>query len=289
MKKITLAIFSLISLGYTVELNVFSAPYITYLNYSGSDVKRWGYDFTLYGNISVDRGYHVFEWSIGHTFLDFKGNTSNWSQNDYTLSYTNYLLFPWYGKVAFHYIATPNEHLTKGGKIYLIDLGYVKKYNWDAGLEYAFSDYKYGVNLNQVKLHAGKYIWKTRFTGFYLNTFIGGININKKTWYGETTSLPKKNYVFAGAGLTFFTKEYSIYANISAGERIFEVDKGGFVVYNLKERYIWKAEAGLKYYVNKNISLETRISHSYYKEDISQTKENSVNVYTATLSIGYRF
>ncbi|HIP43186.1 MAG TPA: hypothetical protein EYG91_04675 [Aquifex aeolicus] len=293
MKRIIL-VGSLLICGATkvvkaTDINFYIAPYLTYINYSNSDSKESGYDLTVYGSISINKGFHVVEWSIGHTLLNFKNSTSDWNQSDYVLSYTNYQLIPWYGKIGIHYIATPNEHVSKGGKVFFMDLGYVKKYKWNTGLEYTFSDYKYGVNLNQVKLHSGFYIWKNYYTGFYFDGFLGTIHINKSKWTADMQRLSKKNYYYAGIGGTYFTSNYSLSLNISLGKRIFEVDKGGFVVYNLKEPYTWRLNLQGKYYFNKKFSVSGNLGFASYKEDVQGQATNEVKTYVVSLSVGYHF
>ena len=272
-------------LSFGLDLKFHVAPYFTYINYDNSNIKKDGWASTLYGSLTVNKN-HVIEAAYGYTHLNYKHNYTNWNQNDYTIAYTNYMFSPFYGKIGFHYIATPNEDLSKGGKIAFVDFGYIKRYKWNAGLEAYYTDYKYGVNVFQINPKGGFYIWKDYYRGFYFSGKLGFLKINKKTWRTNYYPLHKKGYYYLEYGITYFTPKYSITLDASIGERIFEVANGGFVVYNLPERYYGRTELKGTYYFNKHLSATLSGSLGNYKE--SSTNDR-VKVYTITASIGYSF
>ena len=285
LKKVLLPLSLAGSLTFAADLHFSIAPFATYINYDNSGLKKDGWATTLYGSLSINKT-HIFEAAYGYTHLNYKNGYQNWNQNDYTIAYTNYMLFPWYGKIGFHYIATPNEDLSKDGKIVFADVGYIQRYKWNVGLEMYATDYKYGVNVYQLNPKGGFYIWKDYYTGFYLSGYLGYIHINRKAWITNPNPLHKKNYYYLGIATTYFTAKYSLTLASSIGERIFEVSNGGFVVYNLAERYYGRTELKGTYYFNKHLSASLIGSLENYKE---ASTNDRVKVYSITASIGYSF
>ena len=257
-------------------------PYVTYIDYSNSKYKNWGYSATLYGALSLSFGNHLFEGAVGTTHLDYKDGYTNWNQSDYTFAYTNYVLFPWYGKVGFHYIATPNTHFSDDGRIYFGDIGYISRYRWDGGLFVSYSNYNEGIAATEARLHGGFYRWLDYWRGFYFSGDITGIHINGEKQLGTS----KKNYISLGGSATYFTARYKVTAYLWIGQRTLMVDNGGFVVYNLKERYRGGGNLSGTYYLRKNIWVSGNIGISNYKE---LETGKSVNVVSTTISIGYAF
>jgi hypothetical protein len=267
---------------FASDIKTYIAPYETYINYDNSDIKKDGYSFTLYGSISLNEGTHILEFSYGNTHLNYKGNGTDWNQNDYAFAYTNYMLFPFYVKVGYHYIDTPNTDISDDANVYFADAGYVKRYNWNAGAGIYYSNYRNDIEVFQFTPHAGKYFWRDYYRGFYIGLNANWINLDKH----EKLGLSKQNYYSAGLSVSYFTPKYSVGVKGWAGEAIFKVDKGGFIVYNLKEKY--KGGAGLfgTYYFNKKINVSANFDYNTYKE--VDTGRN-VNTYVVTISLGYSF
>ncbi|RTZ60637.1 MAG: hypothetical protein DSZ31_01675 [Gammaproteobacteria bacterium] len=281
-KKLFIAGLFTVGIGYAQTWNLSLQPYFTYINYSNSGVKKNGYSSTIYGVLSIDRGTHVVEGAIGYTHLRYKGNAS-WNQSDYTLAYTNYMFYPWYAKLGFHYIATPNNHFSEKSKIYFGDVGYISKYKWDAGVFVSYSDYKRSVSTFESRLHSGFYRWKDYYSGFYFSCDLTWINLDDSK---KVLTISKNNYYSAGIGVTYFTPQYKVGAYGWLGERTLMVDNGGFVVYNLEEKYKGGLNLSGVYYITKKLWVEAQAGYSQYKE--SETGKN-VGVLTTTLSVGYAF
>ena len=256
--------------------------YVTYINYSNSGQKKWGVAGTLYGSLSLKYGTHIFEGAISNIHLEYKDNLTDWNQSDYALAYTNYQLFPWYGKVGFHYIATPNNHFSENGKIFFGDLGYISRYRWDGGLFVSYSDYKLDIAAFQSRLHGGFYRWIDYYSGFYFSGDLNWINLNNEKFLGIT----KKNFVSLGLGITYFNYYYKLSAYAWGGERTLMVDNGGFVVYNLREKYRGGLKLSGTYYLRSNLWIGAEVGYGNYKE---LSDDKSVNVVTATLTVGYSF
>ena len=264
-------------------------PFVTFLNYSNSKLKKTGISATLYGSLSLNYGTHIFEAAVGNTHLNYRNGFSDWNQSDYTLAYTNYQLFPWYGKIGFHYIATPNTHFSEKAKIYFLDVGYIKKYTWNGGLFISYSDYKRSIVATQTQLHGGFYHWFDYYTGLYIGGDLRWIKLsdaNKLNSVNDIAKLTKDNYYSAGINLTYFNYKYSLILKGWIGERILSVDNGGFVVYNLKEKYNGGASLGVTYYFKSNLWVKAEVGYSTYKESYSG---RNVDVLSSTLSIGYSF
>jgi len=266
------------------------SPSFTFINYSNSDVKRSGVSATLYGSLTLNYyGTHVFEAAVGNTHLDYKNTNTNWNQSDYVIAYTNYQYLPWYGKVGFHYITSPNTHFSSTSQIYFADVGYIKRYAWNGGLFVSYSNYREDISALQTQAHGGFYRWIDYYRGFYFGGSFTWINIDhveRLSTSTDVSKLTKENYFSIGASATYFTPKYSLTAGGWVGERVLDVDAGGFVVYNLSEKYYWGLNFSGTYYVNKRISLNGNIGLSQYKELASG---NNVTTLTATVGIGYSF
>jgi len=270
------------SFASDIDIKTYIAPYATYLYYDNSRIKKDGYSFTLYGSLSLNKATHVLEFSYGNTHLNYKENRADWNQNDYAFAYTNYMFFPFYAKVGYHYIDTPNEDISDNANIYFADAGYIKTYDWNAGLGFYYSDYKQDIGVSQLTPHVGKYFWFDYYSGFYINVSGNWINLNKPSKVGLT----KHNYYSAEASISYFTSKYSIGIKGWGGEAIFKVDKGGFVVYNLKEKYRGGAGIFATYYFDNNINISANLDYNTYKE--IDTGKN-VNTFAVTVSVGFSF
>ncbi len=265
-----------------LSVAAYVAPYFTYIDYNNSGVKKNGWATTLYGSFSINKGTYIWEWAYGYTHLNYKNSPSGWNQNDYVLKYSNYQFFPWYGKLGIHYITGPSNADTQTGTVFFAEVGYIQRYYWNAGAEYAYSSYRNGVHVNQVRLNAGRYKWFTMYSGLYFEGDLYGINVNKKQQLG----LPKKNYISAALAVTYFKPKYSIKARTWIGDRVFAVANGGFVVYNLTEKYKDSLSIQGTYYINRQLNIGLEISFAQYKEiDTNKT----VDTYIFTGNLGYSF
>ena len=264
-------------------------PNLTYIDYSNSDIKKWGWSANLYGSLSLKYGTHVLEGMVGTTHLEYKNSNTNWNQSDYVIAYTNYQFFPWYGKVGFHYLTSPSSGYSSMADVYFADIGYIKRYAWDGGLFVSYSNYRNNVETFQAQVHGGFYRWRDYYRGFYFSGDLTWINLNSLQNINSPTDivkLTKENYYSAGVGVTYFTPRYKVYAHGWLGERVLAVDGGGFVVYNLSEKYYGGATVGGTYYWNKKLFISLDLGYSTYKE---LSSGNTVGTFTSTLSVGYSF
>ena len=282
-KLLTLAALGTLGLGFSQDFNISVAPYFTYINYSGSGVKKNGYVGTLVTTLSLNYGKDIFSFGYAYTHLNYKKNYGSWNQNDYTFSYTTYNFYPWIFTVGYHYEKSPNNDFSRTGNIPFAYVGYSKRYAWDAGAFVSYSSYKQGVAAFETRLLGGFYRWQDYYSGFYYGGDLTWISV-KGT---DTLGTSKKNYYSVGGSITYFRLgKYSVTGKAWIGQRILMVDSGGFVVYNLKERYSMGAQISGRYYLNKRLSVNGILGYSHYKE--VETNDN-VDVYTITVSIGYSF
>ncbi len=275
----------LLGMGATFaqSINVSFAPYVTYINYSGSKVKKNGVAATAVATISLEKGLDIFSLGYGYTHLNYKANYGSWNQNDYTVSYTTYRLYPWFFGAGFHYIATPNNDFSQKGKIGFLTVGYTQRYKWDLSLFTSYSDYKQGVAAFEIRPSYGVYSWSDYYSGIYFS--VDGTYINVKGT--KTLETSKRNYVSAGASITFFKiGSYSVKLSGWGGQRLLMVDDAGFVVYNLRERYKYGGSLQATYYIAKNLSVSGIFGYNRYKE--IETGSN-VDVTTFTVSVSYSF
>jgi hypothetical protein len=270
-------------IGFSQNYSISVAPYFTYIGYSGSGIKKNGYVGTLLTTLGLNYGKDVFNFAYAYTHLSYKNNYGSWNQNDYTLTYTTYRFYPWTFSVGYHLVKSPNDDFSRTGNIPFIYVGYGQRYLWDAGVFVSYSDYKQGVGAFQTQLRGGFYRWQDYYSGFYYGADLTWINVKGL----KTLMTTKRNYISVGGGITKFKiGKYSIGGRAWIGQRMLMVDNGGFVVYNLRERYSFGADATATYYLNKQLSVTGMVGYAHYKE---VETNNSVDTYTITLSVGYSF
>ncbi len=281
IKRTLLGAFIVVPTFAAGPVSFYVAPYITGVYYSNSDVKDNGGNFVLYGSMSFNYGEHVFEGLYGYTHIKFKQG-SNWNENDYALAYTNYSLFPLYFKVGTYYIAAANNHYSDGGKVFFADSGYISRYKYDFGTFVSYSDYRQGVSALEIRPHGGFYHWLDFYSGFYVGGDFTYINVKNP----ENVGIQKKNFYSGGISLTYFNSLYSITVKGWLGERTLMVDNGGFVVYNLSEKYKGGLSVEGKMFYSKQLNFSITLGYQRYKE---LSTNNNVGVFTITASVGYSF
>jgi len=267
---------------FSKPISIYVEPFFTGIDYHNSKFKKDGYSTTLYGSVSLENGVHLFEGAYGYTHLNYKNLNTNWNQNDYVIAYTNYQLFPWYFKIGYHYIASPNTDISKSSNTFFVDLGWIKKYAYSYGIFLSYSKYRRKVSTVELRPHAGFYYWLDFYRGFYYSIDGTWIRINNQKNIGVT----QKNYFSLQGSITYFTPQYSLGLSLWGGKRTFMVDNGGFVIYNLRERYKYGVNLNGRYYFNRRVSVGVQFGYNKYKE-LSTNK--NVSVFTSTVSVGFSF
>ncbi|MEO2069451.1 MAG: hypothetical protein ABGX27_08120 [Desulfurobacteriaceae bacterium] len=116
----------------------------------------------------------------------------------------------------------------------------------------------------------------------------------------DTIGIGDTNYFSIDGTLRYYYGNYDLTAGAWIGEQIFAVKNGGFVVYNLTEKYkggIY-GEVGYTFRNGIRVAFDLSIS-SYYEENESDTnqppKPKGINTSStatqtvAVLSVGYKF
>ncbi|OAG28572.1 hypothetical protein [Thermodesulfatator autotrophicus] len=289
MKRFAIFILLIFVVGipkaWAQDWDSYASLYLSYFDFQNSPVKDNGWTTT--GYLSLKNSYaHTLELGISQTEIDYKiGN--DLSQTDFNIVYSNtdQILKNYIFKFGFHYINTDDE-LTDSGKIFYFQWKYYQTYNWNAGLEFAYSLYNSfsttsgdDLNVFQVRPHFGYYF---AFLGkrIYGESRLYFIHTNENVGTFDRNNFSFEQYFSTYIGLTDF--------KVSGwfGKQIFAVKNEGFVVYNLSDEYL----GGFSFEVGHKITSKLRaafnlsqewLKHSGYNDNVSQT--------VITLSIGGSF
>ncbi|SMO40947.1 hypothetical protein SAMN06269117_10368 [Balnearium lithotrophicum] len=298
MKK-TLLILSLASLIFSEteakeiqgkKIYAYGALYPTYINYSGSKYKDDGYSTT--GYISIGDGKeNLFQFGATYTHLNYKDGYSDLNQRDFTLTYSNVngILRNHTFTFGGHYISSDDE-LTDGGYTIFFDgtySSYSKTYpyyfNWSAGVGTYYSHYDNTINFHVVQItpHTTYRIFSDYRRGSLYADLIGYyIHLSDS----EKVGVGIDNLYSIEGALRYYYGNYDLKVGAWSGQQVFAVKNGGFVVYNLVEKYKRGAYAELGYTFRNGLRISLNLGVNRYKES-----SDSVTQTTATLSLGYRF
>ncbi len=282
MKKLFIKIFFMVILGlvtnHSASANSYFAIYSTYLNYNNSEIKDNGYSLTAYSNLWNMK--YGLELGISQTHINYKKGFDDLDQTDFTTSLLKYnfldknLLL----KFGFHYISSDDD-LTDNGKIYFADITYYIPYVRNYGLEIAYSNYNevHDLNIIQLSPHAGFFIKKLylEVRGYYIHT-------NKEDKIG----LNLKNFYSIESAISYQFNNFITKIEWWLGQQVFAVKKGGFIVYNLSEKYKGGLTLDISYNLNKKTKLGFIGSWNTYKEI---TTDNEVNQLVGTIFMGLTF
>ncbi|WP_028845768.1 hypothetical protein [Thermodesulfatator atlanticus] len=264
------------------ELKKYGSLYGSFMNFNNSSVKDNGW--SVLGYLSLYENYqHKFEIGLAQTYIDYKprANIDNLNQTDFTFLYTNTdnILKNHIFKFGFHYILSDDD-ITDKGKVFYFDGTYYKAYNWNCGLEFAYSRYHDQINLDviQLKPHFGYYFALAGYR-IYSNTSFYYIHTDEKV-------SSQKNFYSLEQLLSTFIGNYEFSVSAWIGEQIYAVKNSNFVVYNLSDKYKGGFSAEIGYKINPSLKISGQLTqewleHAGYNDDASQT--------IVTLSIGGSF
>ncbi len=276
---------SFISTALAEEL--FSSRYLsfygTYLSYGNSRVKDWGYAFTLYGDFGDGKTKHL-EGALSQLHINYESPYDDLDQTDFTLAYNRTGLFhPSLSlRLGFHYIST-DDNLTDQGWIFFGDLTYLLPYNWNTGLEIAYSRYHEEIDLDvfQLSPHIG-YFLDLSGRKLYLEARGYYIHVDETRLLG--TSL--ENYYSLEATVSYTQGPWTFKASGWIGQQMFAVKQAGFVVYNLTEKY----HGGLRGEIShrrQNRTCGLILEWAPYRE--VESSYQNVNLWILTAFIGFTF
>jgi hypothetical protein len=268
----------------------YEALYGTYINYSGSGLKDYGYVGT--GYLSFGEKGNAVQLGYSYTYINYKTG-SNLTQHDFTAAYsnTNGILRNHTFTLGGHYISSDDD-LTDGGYTLFFDgtyNSYQKRYpyafQWNGGLGFYYTRYPNTVDFYvfQFTPHTTVKLFSNYRQGaLYLDLTGYAIHVNKASQVG----LDKSNYYSAEAALRYYYGSYDVKVGGWLGKQVFAVKNMGFVVYNLSEKYKGGAELELGYTFRNGLRLSLNYTYNRYKE---LETDDSVNQSVVTVSLGYRF
>ncbi len=289
MKKLTLSIISVslvISSSYAIPMKFSSSIYGASLNYDSSNIRDNGYVSGIYGYLGIG-WYHSLEFGLDYTHIKYKYNQPNLDQTDLTFIYTNYSFPKVKAKMGFHYIDS-DDKLSDGGYTVILGLERYEPYKWNAGIDLFYTKYGDYINLNGSKgldvyqitgklgFSFGNYY---RYGSFYLELLPSYIGHSDNAGFG-------KSFSSLEGRLNYYISSFSFTLSGWTGERSFFVDKGGFVVYNLQEKYKYGVGAEMGYSINRQLGIRAGINYQNLKE---RNNPNDVKIMTYVLNLGYSF
>ena len=286
---IVTALFSGSSMGANLNLHGYQGLYWSYIDYSGSDLKNYGISSTYY--ISGFGKYHGVQFGFTSTTIDYKNNIPTLKQYELTLVYNN--MNDWLENHTFtlggHYISTTDD-LSRGAHTFFADCTYSNSfspyyYKWSGGLSFYYTRYsnEVGFSAVQVNPHGTYKLFSDVQKGaLYIDLTGYAIHLTKD----EPLGLSKKNYYSLEGALRYYYGRYDFKVGGWVGQQVFAVKNGGFVVYNLAEKYKGGAQAEVGYTFKNRIRLSASVSYNRYKELAS---DNDVDQTAFTASLGYRF
>ncbi len=263
--------------------------YQTFINYKNSPYKSWGLVTT--GYLSVWKGYYNnFQGAISYTYIEQKQDKAI-KQLDYTILYSNVyqLVKKWSFTGGFHYIDS-TDALSDGAITILGDITrsfFQKKYpyafRWSIGGSLYVSYYPNNPRFTVLQLtphFTTKLFYNAKFGALYLDLLEYSIFLSKS----EELGLNKKGYYSVEGDLRYYKGK--IYLKIGGwiGEQIFAVKNGGFVVYNLTEKYENGALVEAGYFINKKYYLSINYSWNPYYEENKKAYQDIL-----TLAFSFKF
>ena len=241
------------------------ALYGTFINFSDSSLKNEGRSATLYGNIS-DNKHHLIEGIFAQTYIDYEAPYNNLNQSDFAIAYTNtnQLLKNISLRIGFHYINS-DDQWTDEGKIVFGKLTYFVPYKWNAGIEADYSIYdktSLDVNVFQLVSHFGIFIYGLVPKGS-LYTESKLYYIHKDETVGD---LSRDNFLSFEQSIFYTLWPWDIRLSGWGGKQIYAVKNGGFLVYNLADKY----KAGITFevgytFLKSHIRLSLNVSNEWLK------------------------
>ena len=298
MKKLLLVLCSILVLGAAgaeaqdSKITGYGALYGTYINYSGSDIKDYGYSLTGYLSIG-DGKVHNLQLGIMHTHIKYKNGYSDLDQQDFTAVYsnTNGILRNHTFTFGVHYINSDDD-LTDGGYTFFFDGTYFKYqtrypylFNWSGGVGIYFSSYDNIVNFHvfQINPHTSFRLYSSQaFGGLY--TDITGYYIHVTD--SDEVDVNNDNYYSIDVALRYYYGSYEFKIGGWIGKQVFAVKNGGFVVYNLNEEYKGGLYGEVSCSLSKHFRVLLDVGYNRYSEGFTG---DDVDQTIGTISIGYRF
>ncbi len=234
------------------------AVYGTYINYGGSDIKEDGWSGTAYLNVG-DCLNHNVELALTQTRINYK-TQDDLDQTDITLAYTNtnQILNNNTLRVGVHYINT-DDTLTDQGMVYFFKTLYYEPERWNMGIEMDYSNYddsNTDLQVFQMVPHFGFYFSGMDRT-FYSETRFYYIHKD------ENVGISQDNFYSLEQTLSFRCGNNDFKVSAWLGQQMFAVKNGGFVVYNLSDKYLGGIEGEVGYLLEGGLRLAVNLNHQW--------------------------
>ncbi len=271
----------------------YASWYNSFLSYTNSDVKNWGYATT--GYLSLGDGKHNnVEFGGTLTYIKYKKNFSNLNQRDYTLLYSNtdQILKSHIFTLGAHYISS-SDKLTDKGYTLIFDSTYYKTeyyiFKWNLGCSLFYSRYHNDnpkFNVIQITPHSTINLTPILKSSAYVYLDLLGyyIHVGKN----EELGLNQSNYYSLEGALRIYYLNYYVKLGGWVGKQAFAVKNSGFVVYNLGEVYKGGLNSEIGYTYKKSFYLALSLNIDKY-EEIYNNNKNNVIQNALTFSIGKYF
>jgi len=225
---------------------------------------------------------YSLELNYENTSLDYNSTLTNYTQTDYTFSYSLYLSKNYRLKTAYHNMSGDSKQ-NISAKVYSLGLQYLKKRSFDLGVDLTYSDYSKSESVNDVyqtntyarvtfgdyKSLMGKYIVKLDVSFIHPKSL-------------DSNSTLSSSYTSYGLSLKQFKGDFINSIGTWGGEQIYAVKDNGFSIYSLNELYNSSYYISSRYAVSENMG----ITFSYKVEkfnDLDTLKDDSVRRYLLSL------
>lgn len=225
--------------------------------------------------------YNPFDYQFNGS--TYRAASFRLDQTDLTLKYNNYSWQDFNFNVGLHAIFS-DDAFTDGSYIVF---GGIKRYraqSYSAGINVYkgfYDNYQPSLNTTQADVYFGFY-FGNYFKGNYFYTETKGSYIN----LSQEIGFNQKQLPSIEQNLYWYLNSTTINLKWWSGYRVFAVEKGGFVLFNLAEKHIGGLGASVKFGLGKNSSLEVKAERRLFKElgrgAVSQSLSGTV-VYGITL------
>ena len=230
---------------------------------------------------------YSLELNYEKTSLDYNSTFGDYKQSDYALAYSLYLTPNYRLKTAYHLMSGDSNKKTSA-QIYFIGLQYLKRANFDFGVDLAYSNYaksKLVDNVSQTNTYArvtfgdykslmGRYIFKVEATF-----------INPKSIDSNSSLL--SSYTSYGVSLKQFKGDFTNSIGGWGGEQVYALKDNGLTLYSLDEVHNSSYYISSRYSVSKNLGLTLSYKVDRFK-DLDTTKNDTIKKYLLSLDYTIR-
>ena len=243
-------------------------PSYTRLDYGGGSIKQRGELQGLYASLSY--GVRLLEASYDETDIRFRSGFQL-HQHDYTVKYTDYWTEGVGYSIGGHFIQS-NDITTDEVTILITGVQWYERDRWNADLDFFVSRYEEflpDITVFQLSGRFGRYRTKrddytvrTEMAAHYIHTsenIIGQSNLFSAELLFSVDSGP--------LGVSLFGW---------AGQQVFPVRNGGFLVFNLGDERLGGYGAEIRAAFTRNGVLTARLNNEHVRDTFNNTLTNQL-------------